>query len=56
MLLLMQAASGAAVAIVEVLTVHGRSKWIVTVNGRPVANYWTKSGADKKVASVIAGV
>lgn len=40
------------VEIVEVVTTMGRSKWIVKINGSAVANYWTKSGAERKAKSL----
>lgn len=43
------------VAIKEVALSNNRgSKWIVTVNGKTIANYWTKAGAERKAASLAA--
>lgn len=40
------------IEITEVLTVHGSFRWIVKLNGRPVANYGTRRGAERKAASL----
>ena len=42
------------VEIISVTTATGSTKWIVKVNGRPVANYWTKAGAEKRAAQLAA--
>ena len=43
------------IAIQEVALSDNRgSKWIVRVNGQPVANFWTLAAAERKAAKLAA--